>query len=101
MYGHLIGTDAFQEIDILGLTLPIVKHSWIVRDAADIPAVFAEAFHVAQSGRPGPVLIDLPKDVQVAAVAAPVRVAFLPRHAHRDTVHSDTMYVLSPSDPTP
>ena len=67
----LMGTDAFQEIDILGLTLPIVKHSWIVRDAADIPAVFAEAFHVAQSGRPGPVLIDLPKDVQVAAVAAP------------------------------
>lgn len=65
----LMGTDAFQEIDILGVTLPIVKHSWIVRDAADIPAVFAEAFHVATSGRPGPVLIDLPKDVQVAAVA--------------------------------
>ncbi|MEQ1820494.1 MAG: acetolactate synthase 2 catalytic subunit, partial [Terricaulis sp.] len=65
----LMGTDAFQEIDILGVTLPIVKHSWIVRDAADIPAVFAEAFYVAQSGRPGPVLIDLPKDVQVAAVA--------------------------------
>src|SRR5690606_12686752 len=67
----LMGTDAFQEIDILGVTLPIVKHSWIVRDAADIPAVFAEAFHVATSGRPGPVLIDLPKDVQVSAAAAP------------------------------
>ncbi len=67
----LMGTDAFQEIDILGCTLPIVKHSWIVRDPADIPAVFAEAFHVATSGRPGPVLIDLPKDVQVGAVAAP------------------------------
>jgi acetolactate synthase-1/2/3 large subunit len=62
---HLMGTDAFQEIDILGVTLPIVKHSWIVRDAADVPAVIEEAFHVARSGRPGPVLVDLPKDVQV------------------------------------
>jgi acetolactate synthase-1/2/3 large subunit len=69
----LMGTDAFQEIDILGLTLPIVKHSWIVRDPADIPAVFAKAFHVATSGRPGPVLIDLPKDVQAGAAAAPSR----------------------------
>ncbi|MBL8538691.1 MAG: acetolactate synthase 2 catalytic subunit [Hyphomonadaceae bacterium] len=67
----LMGTDAFQEIDILGVTLPIVKHSWIVRDPADIPSIFAEAFHVAQSGRPGPVLIDLPKDVQFASVRAP------------------------------
>ena len=70
----LMGTDAFQEIDILGCTLPIVKHSWIVRDPADIPAIFAEAFHVAASGRPGPVLIDLPKDVQVSATVAPVSV---------------------------
>ncbi|MGQ0532785.1 MAG: acetolactate synthase 2 catalytic subunit [Caulobacteraceae bacterium] len=67
----LMGTDAFQEIDILGVTLPIVKHSWIIRDPADIPAVFAEAFHIAASGRPGPVLIDLPKDVQVGVAAAP------------------------------
>ncbi len=67
----LMGTDAFQEIDILGATLPMVKHSWIVRDPADIPAVFEQAFQIAASGRPGPVLIDLPKDVQVGAVAAP------------------------------
>lgn len=66
---HLMGTDAFQEIDILGVTLPIVKHSWVVRDPADIPAVIEEAFHVARSGRPGPVLVDLPKDVQVAIAA--------------------------------
>ncbi|GAA3995609.1 acetolactate synthase 2 catalytic subunit [Sphingomonas humi] len=59
----LMGTDAFQEIDIFGITLPIVKHSFIVRDAADIPTVFAEAFRIASSGRPGPVLIDLPKNV--------------------------------------
>lgn len=49
----VMGTDAFQEIDILGVTLPIVKHSWIVRDPADVPAVIEEAFHVARSGRPG------------------------------------------------
>ncbi len=61
----VMGTDAFQEIDILGVTLPIVKHSWIVRNPADVPAVIEEAFHVARSGRPGPVLVDLPKDVQV------------------------------------
>jgi len=61
----LMGSDAFQEIDILGVTLPLVKHSWIVRDPADVPSVIEEAFHVARSGRPGPVLVDLPKDVQV------------------------------------
>jgi acetolactate synthase-1/2/3 large subunit len=61
----MMGTDAFQEIDILGVTLPIVKHSILVRDPADVPAAVEEAFHIAASGRPGPVLIDLPKDVQV------------------------------------
>ena len=62
----VMGTDAFQEIDILGVTLPLVKHSVIVRHAADIPAAVEEAFHIAAEGRPGPVLIDLPKDVQFA-----------------------------------
>ena len=61
----LMGTDAFQEVDIFGITLPIVKHSFIIRDTADIPRIFAEAFEIARSGRPGPVLIDLPKDVGV------------------------------------
>jgi acetolactate synthase-1/2/3 large subunit len=59
----LMGTDAFQEVDIFGITLPIVKHSYLIRRTEDIPQVFAEAFALAQSGRPGPVLIDLPKDV--------------------------------------
>ncbi|WP_129793068.1 acetolactate synthase 2 catalytic subunit [Sphingosinicella sp. CPCC 101087] len=59
----LMGTDAFQEVDIFGITLPIVKHSYLIRRTEDIPLVFAEAFALAQSGRPGPVLIDLPKDV--------------------------------------
>lgn len=59
----LMGTDAFQEVDIFGITLPIVKHSYIVRDPADIPGMVAEAYFIAGEGRPGPVLIDLPKDV--------------------------------------
>ncbi|HET7817223.1 MAG TPA: acetolactate synthase 2 catalytic subunit [Sphingomicrobium sp.] len=67
----LMGTDAFQEVDIFGITLPIVKHSFLVRSTADIPRIFAEAFRIARSGRPGPVLVDLPKDMGVVA-AAPV-----------------------------
>lgn len=58
-----IGTDAFQEIDIYGITLPIVKHSYVVRDPQDMARIVAEAFHIASTGRPGPVLIDVPKDV--------------------------------------
>jgi len=59
----VIGTDAFQEIDIFGITLPIVKHSYVVRHASDMSRIVAEAFHIASTGRPGPVLIDVPKDV--------------------------------------
>lgn len=59
----VIGTDAFQETDIYGITLPIVKHSYVVRDPKDIARIVAEAFHIASTGRPGPVLIDVPKDV--------------------------------------
>ena len=58
-----IGTDAFQESDITGITMGITKHNWLITDGADIPRVVAEAFHVATTGRPGPVLIDMPKDV--------------------------------------
>lgn len=58
-----IGTDAFQETDIYGITLPIVKHSYVVRDPQDMARIVAEAFHIASTGRPGPVLIDVPKDV--------------------------------------
>lgn len=59
----LIGTDAFQEADIVGITMPITKHSYLVRKAEDLPRVIHEAFHIANSGRKGPVLIDIPKDV--------------------------------------
>jgi acetolactate synthase-1/2/3 large subunit len=62
----LIGTDAFQEIDATGITMPIVKHSWLVQDVEELPHVLRAAFHVAQTGRQGPVLIDVAKDVQEA-----------------------------------
>ncbi len=58
-----IGTDAFQETDIFGITLPVVKHSYVVRDPKDMARIVAEAFYIAKTGRPGPVLIDVPKDV--------------------------------------
>jgi len=59
-----IGKDAFQEVDITGITLPITKHNYLVMDAAEIPGIMKEAFYLAGTGRPGPVLIDLPRDVQ-------------------------------------
>lgn len=61
---NMIGRGAFQETDVIGMTLPIVKHSYLIMDAHEIPHVIQEAFHIATSGRPGPVVIDIPKDVQ-------------------------------------
>ena len=61
---NMIGRSAFQETDMIGLTLPIVKHSYLVTDVNDIPRIFKEAFYIAQSGRPGPVVIDIPKNIQ-------------------------------------
>jgi acetolactate synthase I/II/III large subunit len=63
---HLIGTDAFQECDITGITIPIVKHSWLVQEVDELPHVLKAAFHVARTGRCGPVLVDVPRDVQEA-----------------------------------
>ncbi|VVB91850.1 3D-(3,5/4)-trihydroxycyclohexane-1,2-dione hydrolase [uncultured archaeon] len=64
----LIGNDAFQEANITGITLPITKHNYLVQDAKDIPGIFKEAFYIARTGRPGPVLIDIPKDTQVEPI---------------------------------
>lgn len=75
----LMGTDAFQELDVFGMTLPVVKHSFIVRRVEDLPRIVGEAFRLARSGRPGPVLIDLPKDVQAADAS------MLPAHAPAGT----------------
>jgi acetolactate synthase-1/2/3 large subunit len=62
----LIGNDAFQEVDIIGITRPCTKHSFLVRDVKDLAVIMKKAFYIARSGRPGPVLVDLPKDVQIA-----------------------------------
>jgi acetolactate synthase-1/2/3 large subunit len=66
---HLIGTDAFQECDITGITIPIVKHSWLVQDVEELPHALKAAFHIARTGRCGPVLVDVPRDVQEAEIA--------------------------------
>ena len=71
----MIGTDAFQEADITGITVPITKHNFLVQSAEEIPQALAEAFHLAATGRPGPVLVDLPKDV----LQATTRFAWPPR----------------------
>jgi acetolactate synthase-1/2/3 large subunit len=77
---HLIGTDAFQECDTIGITRSITKHNYLVKSVEDLPRIMHEAFHIATSGRPGPVVIDIPKDVQFgkAAYAGPSEVV----HAH-------------------
>ncbi len=63
---HLIGNDAFQECDTVGITRPCTKHNYLVKSIADLPSVLHEAFHIASSGRPGPVVVDIPKDIQFA-----------------------------------
>ena len=67
----MLGKDAFQEADVTGITYPVVKHSYLVKNAADIPRIIREAFHIATSGRPGPVLIDVPKDIGQGPCTAP------------------------------
>ena len=63
---HLIGNDAFQECDTVGITRPCTKHNYLVKSIAELPRVLHEAFHIASSGRPGPVVVDIPKDIQFA-----------------------------------
>src|SRR5688572_16562152 len=67
----MLGKDAFQEADVTGITYPVVKHSYLVKNPNDIPRVMKEAFYIATTGRPGPVLIDLPKDVTSGPCTAP------------------------------
>lgn len=71
----LIGSSAFQETDVFGMTAPIVKHSYLVTDAEDIPRIVREAFHIARTGRPGPVVIDVPKNFQEAIIEPDFNVA--------------------------
>ncbi len=67
----MLGKDAFQEADVFGISLPIVKHSYLIKDVNHIPRIFREAFHITNTGRPGPVLIDIPKDVSAGICHAP------------------------------
>src|SRR5438132_565377 len=64
---HMIGKGAFQETDVFGVTAPIVKHNYLVTDIRDLPRIVKEAFYIAQTGRPGPVLIDIPKNIQMGS----------------------------------
>ncbi len=94
-----IGTDAFQETDIFGITLPIVKHSWVVRNPADISSVVAQAFLIAASGRPGPVLIDIPKDVgQELFDYVPVIPGSICPQGFQLPAHPDTLAISSAVD---
>ena len=70
---HLIGRDAFQEADVTGITRPITKHNYLVKDVADLARTIHEAFHIARTGRPGPVVIDLPVDVATAELDGEVQ----------------------------
>src|SRR4249919_1036785 len=81
----LIGTDAFQEIDITGITLPVTKHNYLVTRAQDVAAAVREAFQIAQEGRPGPVLIDITKDAQQSSCEFDWEAATPVRRARRET----------------
>lgn len=84
----LIGSDAFQECDTVGITRPCTKHNWLVRDVNELAAVLHEAFHVAQTGRPGPVVVDIPKDVQFAkGIYTPPQTA--PRTSYHPRIQGD------------
>ena len=65
---ELLGTDGFQEADTIGITMPIVKHSFMIQDPLEIPRAIHEAFHIARTGRPGPVLVDIPQDLSRAEI---------------------------------
>jgi acetolactate synthase-1/2/3 large subunit len=90
-----IGTDAFQETDIYGITLPIVKHSYVVRDPKDMARIIAEAFHIASTGRPGPVLVDVPRDVGLEKFDyVPVEPGTVKLPGYRPTVRGNPRQVI-------
>src|SRR5580698_8685134 len=84
----MIGKGAFQETDVFGMTLPVVKHNYLVMDINDIPRIVKEAFYIAQTGRPGPVLIDIPKNIQLAETQ-PIFPAEVKLRGYNPVVHAD------------
>ncbi|MCX8650630.1 acetolactate synthase 2 catalytic subunit [Gilliamella sp. B2776] len=90
---NLIGTDAFQEVDVLGLSLACTKHSYLINDAKQLPNTLEEAFNLANSGRPGPILIDVPKDVQLANLDYQ---QYLTTSSLNNTPDKSTLFTVSP-----
>ena len=88
---HLIGTDAFQECDTTGITRPCTKHNWLVKDIKDLPKILHEAFEVATTGRPGPVLVDIPKDIQFAKTnySKPKKIKKVNGKSHNKFTHNE------------
>lgn len=76
VFAHLLGTDAFQETDVINITTPVTKWNYQVTDANELPAVLAKAFHIAKTGRPGPVLIDITKNAQIQKIEYSVHTVF-------------------------
>ena len=92
----MLGKDTFQEADIFGITMPIVKHSYLVKATNDIPRIVREAFHIATTGRPGPVLIDIPKDISAGPCTADLHAEMdLPGYQLNDTVAKDTILEIA------
>ena len=92
----LLGTDAFQEADVFGLSMAVVKHNYLVKKTTDIPRVVAEAFHITNTGRPGPVLIDLPKDITSAPFVGEVsRAMSLPGYTNPAKVDSNSIEAIA------
>ncbi len=88
----LIGSDGFQEADTVGITRPCTKHNWLVRDVNDLSRILHEAFHIASTGRPGPVLVDIPKDIQFATgIYTPPQTS--PRTSYRPTIEGDKLAI--------
>jgi len=94
---HLIGTDAFQECDTVGITRSCTKHNWLVSDISDLAAILHEAFYVARSGRPGPVVVDIPKDIQFAE-GTYLPPALAPRRSKRTTRQMDQTKIAQAVD---
>jgi len=95
----MLGKDAFQEADIFGITMPVVKHSYLVKNAADIPRIAKEAIHIATTGRPGPVLIDMPKNISQGPCSAPLDVKLdLPGYHPETAMDIDGKAIIAIAD---
>ncbi len=92
----MLGKDAFQEADIFGITMPVVKHSYLVKETNDLPRIIRESFHIATTGRPGPVLVDIPKDISAGKFTADLHAEMdLPGYSTIESVDNDTILEIA------